>query len=290
MTQYKKLFSKSEIEYITPFLKLWMSFNNWYKQDLVGVNRDADAINSYKESGKIKNEFLRSFNDTSESGIEFNISLYELIFNLRNYPLSYPNGDTVDYRENLIYENIDGRSGLNPIYISETKRRFQIPADKKEEFFEDTLEIIYQIRCNLVHGSFDIENQYFAKLVESSYKILYPIMERILQNQADGEFVCKSTSKNVEAIAIFDNGKMIVQAGSRVAKEVADSYDKKEEREQILAENAVERDNFYEITQQIEFSSPSAASSFCLGNSSNGWQDWKNRSGRTMSDVLRNNN
>jgi hypothetical protein len=35
--QYKKLFDKSEIEYITPFLKLWMSFNNWYKEDLSGV-------------------------------------------------------------------------------------------------------------------------------------------------------------------------------------------------------------------------------------------------------------
>jgi len=82
----------------------------------------------------------------------------------------------------LIHENIDGRSWLNPIYISETKRRFQIPADKKELLFKDSLEIIYQIRCNLVHWSFDIENEYFLKLVESSYKILHPIMERILQN------------------------------------------------------------------------------------------------------------
>ena len=182
MTQYNKLFNKSEIEYITPFLKLWMSFNNWYKEDLDSINRDADAINNYKESGKIKTEFLRLFDDTSELGIEFNISLYELVLNLKNYSLKYPNGDSVEYEDDLIYENIDGRSGLNPIYISETKRRFQIPSDKKELFFKNSLEIIYQIRCNLVHGSFDIENQYFSKLVESSYKILYPIMDRILQN------------------------------------------------------------------------------------------------------------
>ncbi len=185
MTQYKKLFGKSEIEYITPFLKLWMSFNNWYKEDLEGVNRDADAINSYKDTGKIKTEFLRLFDDTSDLGIEFNISLYELILNLKNYPLEYPNGDSVGYEVNLIYENIDGRSGLDPIYISETKRRFQIPSDKKELFFKNTLEVVYQVRCNLVHGSFDIENHYFLKLVEASYKILYPIMERILSSEEE---------------------------------------------------------------------------------------------------------
>jgi len=45
--QYKKLFDKSEIEYITPFLKLWMSFNNWYKQDIPAIGTDRDAISDY---------------------------------------------------------------------------------------------------------------------------------------------------------------------------------------------------------------------------------------------------
>ena len=59
MAQYKKLFDKSEIEYITPFLKLWMSFNNWYKTDLPSLKTDRDAINEYKNQGQIKTEFLR---------------------------------------------------------------------------------------------------------------------------------------------------------------------------------------------------------------------------------------
>ncbi len=49
MAQYKKLFAKSEIEYITPFLKLWMSFNAWYKQDL----KDA-LVKVYDKDGNIK--------------------------------------------------------------------------------------------------------------------------------------------------------------------------------------------------------------------------------------------
>jgi len=47
--QYKKIFDKSEIEYITPFLKLWMSFNNWYKQDLDNV-----PVKIYDKYGNIK--------------------------------------------------------------------------------------------------------------------------------------------------------------------------------------------------------------------------------------------
>ena len=64
--QHKKLFDKSEVEYITPFLKLWMSFNNWYKKDLShlpDVKTDRDAINKYKTGQEtIKREFLYLFN------------------------------------------------------------------------------------------------------------------------------------------------------------------------------------------------------------------------------------
>lgn len=185
MSQYKKLFDKSEIEYITPFLKLWMSFNNWYKKDLsnTSIKTDRDAINNYKTQGEIKTNFLRLFEDSSELGIEFNIAIYELVLNIKNYKLLDRNDNPVDYERGLILENMDERSRLNPIYISETKLRFQISSDKKEILFSNSLEIIYQIRSSLVHGDFDIENLYFSRLVKASYNILYPIMDRILMNE-----------------------------------------------------------------------------------------------------------
>lgn len=182
MTQYKKLFDNSEIEYITPFLKLWMSFNSWYKQNFPDLRTDRDAINNYKNYGEIKTEFLRLFDHSSDSGILFNNALYGLVLNLKNYDLKNTRDERVDYAEGLIGTNGDRRGGKDPIYISTEKKVFQIDSQTKEIFFENTLEIIYQIRCNLVHGSFDIENQYFLGLVENSYKILYPIMDRILQN------------------------------------------------------------------------------------------------------------
>jgi hypothetical protein len=180
MEQYHKLFDKAEIEYITPFLKLWMSFNNWYKEDLkdTKIKTDRGAINEYKKNGKIKNEFMRMFDLSSDEGIKFNYTLFELALNLKNYELKNHKGDLIRYV--CIHENKDGRSG-NLIYISEQGKRFQILDNEKEVFFEETLDIIYCIRSNLVHGDFDVENEYFIKLVESSYKILQPIMHKVLE-------------------------------------------------------------------------------------------------------------
>lgn len=178
MEQYKKLFDKAEIEYITPFLKLWMAFNNWYKQDLQNVITDRAAIDAYKGQGKVRYNFLHLFDQSSEAGIEFNSALFELILNLKNYELKNKNS-TIEY--SCIKENKDGRSAGNYIYISQKRERFQILDNDKELFFQQTLDIIYCIRSNLVHGSFDIDNEYFLKLVESSYKILQPIMHKVLE-------------------------------------------------------------------------------------------------------------
>ena len=178
MEQYHKLFDKAEIEYITPFLKLWMSFNNWYKQDLPNAKTDREAINEYKQRGRIKDEFLKIYSGSSEESIKFKRSLFELVSELKKYELKNHKDTFVCY--SCIEENKDGRSG-DYHYISEQEKRFQILRDDEDKFFQETLDIIYCIRSNLVHGSFDIENPYFQKLVESSYKILQPIMHKVLR-------------------------------------------------------------------------------------------------------------
>ena len=41
------------------------------------------------------------------------------------------------------------------------------------------------------------------------------------------------------------------------------------------------------MTSDKTFTSPSTASSFCLGRSSNGWEDWKDLNGNTLDSVYR---
>lgn len=118
---------------------------------------------------------------------------------------------------------------------------------------------------------------------------MHPLMQRVFESQADWQFVCESLKKNTSATWIFIWWKMKVLSGSRITKEVVGSYDKKGRRTHILKEKAIEHDDHYELKEHIMFDSPSAASSFCLWNSSNGRLDWKNRLWKTMDELLRNN-
>lgn len=203
MAQYKKLFNKSEIEYITPFLKLWMSFNNWYKQDLSGVlvkvydrdgnikknadgtdkekniTTDVEAINYYKTGGKVKTEFIKLLNSRSPNDEPFQNGLSSLVKLIQEL-----NNPDFKFSTNLFYQNPAQKTitANSLIYISPTQKEYYYSSGDEDRLYEETLTLIYGIRCSLIHGDFDIEDRIFIGLVENTYKILYPIMDRILQN------------------------------------------------------------------------------------------------------------
>jgi hypothetical protein len=59
-------------------------------------------------------------------------------------------------------------------------------------------------------------------------------------------------------------------------------------RERLLAAGVMEeRDGGYVFTQDFLFSSPSTAAAIVLGRSANGWVEWKDERGQTLSDVYR---
>ena len=297
--QYRKLFEKADVEYITPFLKIWMAFNNWYQIDLKNqssIKTDKDAINYYKKyGGKVGKEFMYFFDANTLSGVDFGTALYDLITHLAKYPLQDKKGQQINYSSHLIKKEHQGGNQEELIYISAKQGGLQVHKVDREQFFQETLEIVYQIRSALVHGNFDIENQDFIRLVESVYKIMYPIMNRIFEKEQAEDLVCRSAKKKVDAVARmpdgFGNNPTIVLAGSKVCtpEQVVDSYGYgKETRETVLNENAKyhQGDGYYVMTNDYLFSSPSAASSFCLGNNSDGMKVWKNRNGEILEDLF----
>lgn len=59
-------------------------------------------------------------------------------------------------------------------------------------------------------------------------------------------------------------------------------------REMLLASNQLKEDGiYYKTFTDIEFNSPSAASSFVVGTADNGWLSFKNNDGQTLDDVFR---
>lgn len=182
MAQYVKLYEKSEIEYITPFLKLWMSFNNWYKATLPKLRTDRDAINEFKTNGKIKTEFNRLLKGRSNIDEKFQDALAQFVktINENTFPqIEYPNDL---FSQNPSKTTIT-RNSL--VYISPNIKEFYYSDSDENRLFEFTLENIYQARCKLVHGDFDIQDSNFIDLIENSYRILQPIIFKIVQSEGN---------------------------------------------------------------------------------------------------------
>jgi possible methionine sulfoxide reductase A len=96
-------------------------------------------------------------------------------------------------------------------------------------------------------------------------------------------FFCQS--KDADAIAFKSNEGFTVQKGSRVASKVAPAF--KNSHYAIIRE-ALENDGIikdFVFQRDYGFSSPSAAASVVLGNSSNGRNLWKTADGVKLGDL-----
>ena len=286
--QYQKLFDYSGISYIHPFSLIWMSFEKWLKEDLKSrnstINRKKDIIQYYQKTGKVIDEFIELFESSSDSGIHLKDALHNLILNLQKYPITDDKNNVINYSD-VVIDNYSA----SPIeqdelqYISYPHTRFSIRKNNEQLLFADTLDILYRIRCSLFHGDFDVDNQYFQNIIENAYKILYPIMKRILEKEKN-EFFCIDKDNNIYTTGLFNKKKesMTVLKGSRVSLTTGQGQSDWIGR---LRQNAIKQQNYYEIIQDIDFPSPSAASSFCLGKNSYGSKRWKSKSGETIKDI-----
>lgn len=181
MSQYEKLFDRAEIEYITPFLNLWMSFNNWFRKDIGMRTSDTKAIDRCKkEESPVNKKFKRLLEGSSAESKQFQDALHFFIQGNETSYLAQNRGEEKSIYKNPAPEEQD-KEDLS--FISSTHQTYFYDKFHINGIIAKTLDNIYQVRCALVHGSFDIEDKNFQELVENSYKILYPIMGAILREE-----------------------------------------------------------------------------------------------------------
>lgn len=85
-----------------------------------------------------------------------------------------------------------------------------------------------------------------------------------------------------------DPRHFIVKAGSQVTKDIvpsAPSRVDKKRKELRVANILVEEEDILRLSEDVEFKSPSGASDFLLGSSSNGWTAWKDENGKPLADY-----
>jgi hypothetical protein len=93
--------------------------------------------------------------------------------------------------------------------------------------------------------------------------------------------------KNFFGLSTIDSS----QKKHRFCKETTSSFVFKGsaamDRDFYLREFCKETSGLFTVEKNITFSSPSTASTFCLGMRSNGWTSWKDDDGKTLSEKFR---
>lgn len=131
--------------------------------------------------------------------------------------------------------------------------------DTMDDFFEDITFLTSFIKCNI----FDI--------VEPK----------------DTKHLFYAKNRGCNSRGFYNEKGFTILKGSIICKGTTPSFTWEEKRNKLIEEIVIEEDDKLILTSDYLFSSPSAASDFCLGRSSNGWTIWKDKDGQTLDAVYR---
>lgn len=127
------------------------------------------------------------------------------------------------------------------------------------------------------------------------YPIFEPLIARKQSNNSkestddESEWFLKGPLANAKAVLTTDG--IVVRAGSLCRVEFAQSAAGNpvvKKRDGLVADGILKpKGESYEFTEDYLFKSPSGAASIVLARTANGWVSWKNKSGKTLQKVKR---
>ena len=188
---------KSEIDYIPLFVFLWFALNVWMRDHFQKETTDRKRLDMLKRSGgSLLGAFNRLILAQNASGERFRAEFGELHDALIGARIPYnedrwPNR-TIDFDCCIINWN-NGQPRFESILVLEeieddtaTYNYIELNDDlyvenDPERLFAAYMEIVYQIRCTLIHGDLDIDIEDIAhkRVVRQLYITLSMVMEDI---------------------------------------------------------------------------------------------------------------
>lgn len=147
---------------------------------------------------------------------------------------------------------------------------------------------------NAVNPKFEID-EYDLPLIEEVYEEIKFIMatqgyklENSKTSLNEGR-ILHTTRNGIEAYGVYDGEKFEVLEGSEVDMSRKCHSDNVEKQRQTAIQNGNISlvDGKHRLNVSVSFTSPSSASMFVLGGSTNGWVEWKNKDGKTLDELFR---
>ncbi len=147
---------------------------------------------------------------------------------------------------------------------------------------------------NSVSPKYEID-EYDLPSIEEVYDEIQFIMATLgykmddAKQYNDNREIFHTTRNGILAYGVYMGDKFQVLEGSQInlAKSATlEKYNK--QRAELLASGDIVMQNGSNILKiTLEFNTPSGASDFILGGSTNGWVEWKNTNGKTLDEIFR---
>lgn len=184
---YKEWRTNAEIDYYPQLVILWLSTNSWYRSHYSEITgkRDRSFLNKLREDHTTRNKLYARFNKLLQAegtknraelinhieGLFFAFNRTSLLWEEEqsNCPINFENclltPDPKTYGSLVVNLRVSG------LRISDTLKL----TEDKSFLFNGFLEMIYQVRCQLVHGQME-PNDENHEVVKQCYFLLRELM------------------------------------------------------------------------------------------------------------------
>ena len=197
MADYKKeWFTKSQVDYFSSFLSLWLSCNSWYNFHYSLAN-DRAHINKVKtdftNTNKLFKEFDKLFTGSytkDQKSLFANIELLHYSLNRKTFnapnlirPLNFENvlvdyslkSDLTPYTQ-ITIDNAKTITGKLKTSVNVVDLGDIFLINDSRIVFASLSEIIYQVRCLLVYGDLEPTDD-VHEIIKYCYLIIYDLMK-----------------------------------------------------------------------------------------------------------------
>ena len=194
----KEWFAKARIDYFSPFLNLWLACNSWYNFHY-SLTQDREHVNRLKTDFGNSNKLYTAFRHLYVNGESKDESAFLSLLQLLSFSLNEANlkpakfhaskrlnltcllvdfskkDDPNEYLDIVITNALTKtgvlKSNKSGIILSQNL----VLSDDKEKVFAGLIELIYQVRCALVHGEL-APTPTNHEVVKYCYLVLYELM------------------------------------------------------------------------------------------------------------------
>lgn len=147
---------------------------------------------------------------------------------------------------------------------------------------------------NTVNPKYEID-EYDLPLIEEVYEEIKFIMAtqgykmENSKNIMNKNNILHTTRNGTLAFGIYNGEHFDVLEDSEIdmSRKCHSTTIEKQRQSALENGNIVKKDEKYILTMSMTFKSPSTASMFVIGGSTNGWTEWKDKDGRTLDEIYR---